>query len=407
MYRGEANRRTFLKGIGATSVGVGLAGCLGSIGGGGTETVKIGAIVALSGPFTPWGTSSLAGAQFAANELNDSDDFDHEVEIVSSDSKSEPGEAASIFDRFAEEGAVSMMGMTSSDVMLRLRPKTEEHGIPQFVNTPGTKQLLPGGTRFTFRLNLGSIDMVSQAIAELIRERGYGRVGAIVADYAWGNAVEAAIEQYIATLDGVETEVLTAPVTASDFNSYVRQLQAFDPDVMMVSGHPPGAGTIATTQFQFGLDPEITLGVALHAPIWREILGDDVYRGVVEWSPFDPTGDGYVSFASRFYEAQEQYADQYVAVGYNAVKLVAASIAESGSTDPGTIADTARDLDYRTFFAYPFSFTDWGELDQSRVVFTQFERGAPPGGVNPDVDWHLTEFATSSRLEPPEPPESG
>lgn len=407
MIRREANRRSFLRGMGAAAVGVGLAGCIGGFGGGDDETVRIGAIVGLSGPFTPWGRSSLAGAEFAAAELNESDDFDREIEILSSDSQSDPGEAATIFDRFAEDGAVAMMGMTSSDVMLRLRPKTEEHGIPQFVNTPGTKQLLPRGTRYTFRLNLGSIDMVSQAMAELIEERGYERVGAIVADYAWGNAVADAVEQYIDPLEGVETEVLSAPVDASDFNSYVRQLQDFDPDVMMVSGHPPGAGSIANTQFQHGLDPEITLGVALHAQIWQDVLGDDVYRGIVEWSPFDPTGDGYLSFAGGFYESQEQYADQYVAIGYNAVQLIAASVIESGSTDSTEIADTARELGYQSFFAYPFSFTDWGELDQSRVVFTQFEEGTPTGGINPDADWHLTEFSTSSRLEPPEPPENG
>ena len=399
------NRREVLRGVGAAGAGVALAGCIGG-GGGDDGSLKVGAITALSGPFTPWGQSSLAGAELAATELNESDELDRDVEILSADSQSEPGEAASIFDRFADDGAAAMMGMTSSDVMLRLREKTEEREIPQFVNTPGTKQLLPRGTSYTFRLNLGSIDMVSQAMAEVIEQRGFARVGAIVADYAWGNAVAAAIESYIEPLEGVETEVLTAPVGASDFNSYVRNLSDFDPDVMMTSGHPPGAGDIAATQFELGLDPEITFGVALHAPIWRDILGDDVFRGIVEWSPFDPTGEGYRSFAERFYDAEERYADQYVAVGYSAVKLVAAAVAEADSTDPATIADTARTLDYETFFAYPFSFTDWGELDQSRVVFTSFERGEPPGRINPGADWHLTEFATSSRLDPPEPPES-
>lgn len=399
----STSRRRFVQGVGAGST-LALAGCIGGSGGG-DDTVRIGAIVGLSGPFAPWGQSSLAGANLAAQELNDSSDFDREVEILSSDSQSNPGDAASIFDRFVEDGAVSMMGMTSSDVMLRLRQKTEEAEVPQFVNTPGTKQLLPRGTRFTFRLNLGSIDMVSQAMAELISERGYQRIGAIVADYAWGQAVSTAIGEYIDPIDGVETQVLTAPVGESGFASYLRQLEEFDPDVMMVSGHPPGAGTIASTQFELDMNPEITMGVSLHAPIWREVLGDNVFRGIVEWSPYNPMSEGYLSFAQRYYEAEERYADQYVGVGYSAVKLIAEAVRESDSTDPSTIADTVRDLDYSTFFAYPFSFTDWGELDQSRVVFTEFEEGDPPQGINPGAGWHLEEFATSSQIDPPEPPE--
>lgn len=399
----QNTRRTFLKSAGVAGTGLALGGCLGSPGGD-SDAVKVGAITAQSGPFTPWGRSSLAGAKFAAQDLNDSKDFDRTVEILEGDSKSDPGEAANLFQRFASEGAVGMMGMTSSDVMLRLRQIAEEKQIPQFVNTPGTNELLPKGTRYTFRMNLGSIDMIQQAHAELIKERGYTRIGAIVADYAWGQANKRAIEEYIAPLPGVETKVLVAPVSANDFTPYLRKLKEFGPDVMMTSGHPPGAGQIANGQFQLGMRPEITLGVALPAPIWWDVLGDKAFRGIVEWSPFDPTSDQYLSFAKRFYAQNQRYADQYVGVGYSAVKLIANAVKESGSTDPETIADTVRSSSYQTFFAYPFSFTDWGELDQSRLVFTKFSEGAPPQGINPDAKWHLEAMATTSRLEPPQPP---
>ncbi|MGQ4556403.1 ABC transporter substrate-binding protein [Halobellus sp. GM3] len=401
----QNTRRRFLRSAGAVGAGLALSGCLGATGGD-DDTVSIGAIAGLSGPFAPWGRSSLAGAQFAAQELNDSADFDRTVEILEGDSGSDPSEAANLFEQFASQGAVGMVGMTSSDVMLRLRQLAEQNQIPQFVNTPGTKELLPEGTRFTFRMNLGSIHMIQQAHAELIQERGYERIGAIVADYAWGRANQQAIEEFIQPLSGVETQVEVAPVSTSDFTSYLRRMQEFEPDVMMTSGHPPGAAPIASGQFQLGVDPEITLGVAQPAPIWWDVLGEDVFRGIVEWSPFDPTSDAYLDFAQQFYQEHERYADQFVGVGYSAVKLIANAIQESGSTDPAEITETVRSSSYETFFAYPFSFTDWGELDQSRLVFTEFAEGPPARGSNPDASWHLEAMATTSRLEPPEPPQS-
>jgi branched-chain amino acid transport system substrate-binding protein len=396
------SRRRFLKGVGAISAGSVLAGCAGL--GGSGDTVRIGAIPDRSGPFSPWGQSSLAGAEFAVDELNASDDFDYELELLSSDSGGNPTEAASIFQRFVSQDVVSVMGMTSSDVMLRLRSLCEQEEIPQFVNTPGTKELLPEGTRYTFRLNVGSAEMIGQAFGELIEEEGYDRVGAIIADYAWGQAIKSGIEQHISPLSGVETEVVAAPVGTNDFTPFVRQLSDFDPEVMVVTGHPPGQTQIASKQFEIGLEPEITLGAGLHPQIWWDVLGEDVYRGITDIQPFSPAAEGYLSFASQFYDETEQYADQYVAIGYNAIKFIAAAISEADSTDSTTITETARSLNYQTFFNYPFSYTDWGELNQSRVTLAQFVEGAREE-INPGASWHLEELTRSSRLTPPDPPE--
>lgn len=396
------SRRSFLQGVGAVGVGSMLAGCAGDSGEGGP--VRIGAIPALSGPFTPWGRSSLAGAEFAVAELNASDEFSHELELLSSDSGSDPAEAASIFERYVSQDVVSVMGMTSSDVMLRLRSLCEDEEIPQFVNTPGTKELLPQGTEYTFRQNVGSAEMIGEAFGELVEQQGYERVGAIIADYAWGQAIKSGIEDHISPISGVETEVLAAPVGTSDFSSYVRNLSAFDPEVMVATGHPPGQTQIASTQFDLGVNPEITLGAGLSPQIWWDTLGEDVFQGITEIQPFTPASNGYLSFASQFYEETEQYADQYTAVGYNAIKLIATAISEADSTDSATIAETARSLNYQTFFNYPFSYTDWGELDESRVTFAQFAEGSREE-INPGASWHLEEFARSSRLTPPDPPE--
>lgn len=399
----DSSRREFVKGLCAAGVGSALAGCGGNSRD--DDVVRIGAIPDLSGQFAPWGTSSLAGAEFAVAELNASEEFDREFELLSADSGGDPAEAASIFQRYESEGIVGAMGMTSSDVTLRLRRLAEEGKIPQFSNTPGTTELLPEGTNYTFRQNIGSAGMIGQAFGELVRERGYERVAAIVADYAWGRAVQDGIERHVSSVPGVETEVLSAPVATSDFQPYVRRLSDFDPEVMIATGHPPGQTQIAAAQFDLELDPEITLGSGLLPGIWWDALGERVYRGITDIQPFSPTSEGYQAFASRFYQDTGEYADQFVAIGYNTIEFIAAAISESDSTDPATITETARSLNYQDFFNYPFSYTDWGELDRSRVTFTQFAEG-PQESFNPEASWHLEEFGVSSRLTPSDPPGS-
>lgn len=388
------SRRDFLRGTCAVGAGAALAGCSGNSG---DDVVRIGAIPALSGQFAPWGTSSLAGAEFAVAQLDASEEFDREIELLSSDSGGDPAEAASIFQRYESEGIVGVMGMTSSDVTLRLRRLAEEAEIPQFSNTPGTTELLPEDTNYTFRQNIGSAGMIGQAFGELVAERGYERVAAIVADYAWGRAIQEGIERHVSSVPGVETEILSAPVATSDFQPYVRRLSDFDTEVMIATGHPPGQTQIASAQFDLKLDPEITLGSGLLPQIWSDALGERVYRGITDIQPFSPTSEGYRAFARRFYEETGEYADPYVAIGYNTIGFLAAAISEADSTDPATITSTARSLNYQDFFNYPFSYTDWGELDRSRVTFTQFAEGSRDE-INPGAGWHLEEFGVSSRL---------
>ena len=43
-----------------------------------------------------------------------------------------------------------------------------------------------------------------------------------------------------------------------DFTTYLRNLEAFEPDLLVATGHPPGSGPITVQSADLGLDVPVT-----------------------------------------------------------------------------------------------------------------------------------------------------
>ena len=72
------------------------------------------------------------------------------------------------------------------------------------------------------------------------------RVGAIIADYPWGQAVKSAIENTFEG-SGIEYTIEVAPVPPStDFTPFVRSMSDFDAEMIIATGHLPGNSAIVT-----------------------------------------------------------------------------------------------------------------------------------------------------------------
>ena len=125
---GAIGRRQFLTAAGVASIGL-LAGCsgdngttTGGTGSDGERPVRIGSIQPFSGNFAVWGRVHASGLAFAVDEINGDGGVlgGRELRVVEADSGSDPAEAASAFERFAEQdNIVAATGPVSSDVGIR------------------------------------------------------------------------------------------------------------------------------------------------------------------------------------------------------------------------------------------------------------------------------------------------
>ncbi|MFB6354659.1 MAG: ABC transporter substrate-binding protein [Halobacteriales archaeon] len=386
------SRRAFLRASGgATTFGV-LAGCTGD-GGGDTPTethgdhthtdtpspspagpIVIGGLEPISGPFAPWAGVHQAGLQFAIDEINANGGVlgGRELKLTVTDTGADPAQADSSFRRLVEqEGVVATTGAVSSDVGIRVSQTAQDLKVPHLLHMAGSNKVITPNTRHTFRVGLVPSVTYIQAQASAFEDR-YDNIGAIIADYAWGRAVESAINNAFSK----DVNIQVAPIGASDFRSYLRQ---FDEglEMLIASGHPPGSVAIANQAFELGVSPDVVTGASTPPQLLAGALNDEARAGYTHIHNSDPFGQKFKDVAGRFAEGHDSQFNTHTAYGYVTGKLIAAAIEDAGEASPGAITDGLKNIELDTLFANPVKYSDHGELDETIVIYSKLLATAP------------------------------
>lgn len=398
--RNGVGRRTFLKATsGAAGIGF-LSGCLGGDSDG--NAIVIGGLQPYSGTFASYAEPYENGLQFAIDQINnDGGVLDRNLSFEGVDTETEPGEAVSIATQLVEQdGAVALVGPVSSDVGITAADTAEDLEVPLFLHTSGTHAALDKDSRYTYRVGLLPAPTCARAQAELIEEEGYETVGAIIADYAWGRAFEAGIEEFFP--GDIDLQMAVAPADENDFTPYLRDLPT-DLDVMLGTGHPPGLNDMYSQMLELGIQPDLFTAAVDPPEVNFNALGEDVTQSFAHIHQPDVYSNEYQEVAQAFYDETGGFFGTTQAVGYVTAQLIAEGIQQAGSDDPVEISDAVRETEFDTIFAEPIQYTEWGELDQQVQTFSQFETEAPE--YYPDGAFRLTETYRTDPLDPYDPEE--
>jgi len=366
------------------------------------KPIKIGLLTSFSGPFTPWGILVREGMNLAVSEVNAAGGvLGRPIEIVARDDRNNPSEAITAFKYMVErEGVSAVGGIISSDVGLATSREAEASHVPLFLTMSGSDAILHKSSRYTFRTCLPAAPMNMSYIADLIKEKKYTRVGAIVADYAWGHAMQKAINEIIKPLPGVKVQIEVAPVTERDFTPYLRKLQSLKPQLLIAIGHPPGTATITRQSIEMGMKG-LVIGPWFPTELLVKRVGTLMFGHYVDYTCAAFHSRAYDKLAAKFYAVNKHLLDAAGMSGYAMVKMVAQTIAKKKSTDPKVVAKA---LHAGTFkipgYAWPLSWTAWGEMNKAAPILYTYEKGSPPDHINPGADWR-TKIVFRSKPVPP------
>jgi branched-chain amino acid transport system substrate-binding protein len=368
------------------------------------KSVKLGALTSLTGNFAPWGVQVRDGMKLAVDEINAAGGANgRKLELTVSDDQSKPDVATTEIQRLIEGGAVAIGGTISSDVGLATARLAEQQTTPLFLVKAGSEKILTQNSRYTFRTCLPAAPMVAGPIAQYVKSKGITKVGAIVADYAWGQAIRAALENELGGLGGVQLQVEVAPVPEKDFTTYLRSLQQFGPELLVATGHPPGSGAITVQSKDLGLDVPVTGAYS----VWEAVMSGAADAAVGRYADFDCadySSPGYQALAKKYLAASDnKFMDDDAVAGYGIVKMVAQAVGAVGD-DPKAIAAY---LHGQTFdlpgYSFKMGWTAWGELATAQPVFTIAGAGPAPAGVNEAGAWYPEKLLLPDPLPPYSP----
>ncbi len=365
------------------------------------EPIKIGALTSLTGPFTSWGIPSSSGMQLAVDEINAAGGVDGRMlELIIVDDQSDAEEAVVQMERLIEDGVIAVGGTISSGVGLATTLVAEDAQVPLFLSKAGSSAILTTDSRYTFRTCLPAAPMIASPWADYASQQGFTKVGAIVADYAWGQSFKAAAEAAFAELPDIELQVEVAPVPEKDFATYLRSLDSFGPDLILATGHPPGTGPILLQAADFGFEANVS-GPSASLSAVLEGVGDTAVGRYVDYSCADYFSDSYAELAARYISATgNSFMEDDAVAGYGVVTMLADAVSNVGD-DPAAIAEYLHGQTYELDgMASPVSWTEWGELATSQLLLIKVGPGPAPAGLNAAGDWYPEKLFLSEPLEP-------
>ncbi len=206
------------------------------------EPVKIGFVTELTGPWSFFGTSCVAGLKLAEAQLNPAGK--RKIEFVTIDNQTQPAQAvAAARNLDVQSKVLALSGPTSSDTALAMYGYAEQNKVPFLVPVAAFPQLTKPGTRYTFRIEPDAAGW-GYAIAQFVAKQKPGaKIALLHSDFALMRAIAAGLK-YQAAKNGLKIDPeIVFPQGSNDATVQAAQVLAAKPDYVV----PIGAGAFDNT----------------------------------------------------------------------------------------------------------------------------------------------------------------
>lgn len=308
------------------------------------DTIKIGALLPLSGDKAGAGADMLNGAKLAAEDLNDAGGvLRRRIEIVPGDDRCEADAATAAADQLAAAGVVGVAGAYCSGAAIPATVVLDGKGLPFISAYASNPTVTDRGLRTVFRV-CGRDDQQGPFAARFLAGPGGVKKLALLHDntvYAkdLADQVRSASDRLGLRMQIVWFDAITPG--QSDYRPTLNAIEASGADTLYFTGYSTEAG------FLIPQAKEVAPGLRL--------TGGDATTDLV-LPAAGPAADGYVATTSplpgflprgdAFTQAYSQRFGRLPGAGsvyeYDAVRVLAGAIFSAGSTEPKDIVEALR-----------------------------------------------------------------
>ena len=333
--------------LGATLL---LAACGGGKEAKEADTIKIGCTVPLTGPVAIYGVTSSNGSKLAMDEINKNGGIlGKQVEFTVLDSKGDPTEAITAYNKLVDSGIVAFIGDAPSKPTLAIAEVAAQDNMPM---------ITPNGTQFNiteagpnvFRTcftdpyqgvvlaNFAKKNLKAETAAVLVNNSS---------DYSDGVA-KAFLEQ--AQKVGLKVVAKEGYSDGDkDFRAQLTKILSSAPDVLVVPDYYEQAALITVQAREVGLKstfigPDGWDGVA-------KTLDVTAY-GAIENSYFtnhyslEDQSPKVQNFVKAYKEVYNEEPSSFAALSYDSAYMMKAAIEKAGTTEKQAVIDALKELSY-------------------------------------------------------------
>jgi branched-chain amino acid transport system substrate-binding protein len=313
------------------------------------QTIKLGAVVPLTGRYGAGGAQIRAGYEFAVEHINAGGGITVggvkvPLELILLDDESDATKTVARLETLAAQGVVGYLGGFGSDLHAAAASVAEKNHIPYLGVAFALQKIHQQGFHYLFSPFWKSPDigLATQGLLALIPAADRPKAVAIFQEKTdWGREMATAWTEtgkaagYQVVLNGEY-----AP-GAKDFSDLILKAKSAGADLVLALPTPPDGMTIVKQMKELGYTPKLSLFIrAPDAQIWSQNLGKDGDFMVLAagWH-HAMKGAGVKELNDTHQKKFGRPADPLVGPAYACVEILAAAVTRAGFPDREKVRD--------------------------------------------------------------------
>lgn len=347
------------------------------------QTVKVGAVVPLTGRYAAGGAQVRAGYEIAVEDVNKTGGVTvggrtMPLELVLLDDESDATKTVSRLETLGAQGVVAYLGGFGSDLHAAAASVAEKNKIPYLGVAFALYKIHQQGFRYLFSPFWKSPDIGKELVPLLgsIPAAERPRRAAIFQEKTdWGREMAAAfVEAGKAAGYEVVAQGEYAP-GAKDYADLILKAKAAQADVVYALPTPPDGMAIVKQMKELDFNPRMALFIrAADPPVWAKNLGKDGdYFLVAPGWHNGVKAPGVAALNAEHTKRFQRPADPITGPSYACVQILAAALAKAGAPDREKVRDAIAATDMTTVIGAVKFRPDGTGVVQS--VFIQWQNG--------------------------------
>lgn len=335
------------------------------------KILKVGSILALSGPNASIGKEAHDGAQYAARKLNEAGGVEiggemYKIEVVNVDDESKAERSVAAAEKLIGEENVPVLLMpASSTSTLAVLPVAEKNKRVALSFVAAAPSVTNPENEYSFRTTLSAVMNVGPSIEYLIKERGAKKIAYIGRNDDWGRAAGQVIGD-IARSMGAEIVVEDYFDTGStDFYGLLTKARASAPDAVVGAAFVEDGVSMIKQYRELQMTPTfLSVAVIWASPTFINAAGADMEGIYISTGPTTSTSPELETFKAQYQSDTGAEALPFSITAYDSLMLIVEAIKKAGTTAPEELATTLRTFEYEGLLQ-TYKFENSG---QSQVV---------------------------------------
>jgi len=313
------------------------------------ETVKLGALMPMTGDLQAFGETSLNGINLAVDEINAAGGvlgMPLEVSVGDTQTAAQPSiDAAQKL--VSIEGVSAIIGALSSGNTIPVAESiTKSSRVPQ-VSPASTSPVITGlaDEDFLFR-TVPSDAFQGIALAEVAREKGLENLAIIYVNNDYGQGLAESFQESFEAQGGTISGSVPYEKGQASYRGELQQLAGAGAEALLLIGYPENGITILKQSLEEGFFDRFVFTDGMKAPEVIDAIGADFLEGAFGTvAQSAEENEAYTRFTSAY---EEKYGElppkPYIDTSYDAVMVLALAIEQAGTTDGSAVRDAMRDV---------------------------------------------------------------